>query len=192
MAETIKKELEVEVPRIKILRVRKIALESVAEALKEHYSRLRDFANEILKSNKNNTVQIRTTRLNETDSNKFKRIYVCYHALKEGWKAGCRPIIGFDGCFLKTVCGGQLLSAVGRDGNNQMFPIAYAVVESENTESWKWFTEQLSEDLELGNGEGYTVISDQQKGLDNALKDLLPRVEHRLCSRHIYSNFRKR
>ena len=135
MAETIKKELEIEVPRIKILRVRKIALEGVAEALKEHYSRLRDFANEILKSNRNNTVQIRTTRLNETDSNKFKRIYVCYHALKEGWKAGCRPIIGFDGCFLKTVCGGQLLSAVGRDGNNQMFPIAYAVVESENTES---------------------------------------------------------
>ncbi|XP_074338078.1 uncharacterized protein LOC141675268 [Apium graveolens] len=137
-------------------------------------------------------VQIRTTRLNEGDSNKFKRIYLCYHALKEGWKAGCRPVIGFDGCFLKTICGGQLLSAVGRDGNNQMYPIAYGVVESENTESWKWFTELLSEDLSLGDGFGYTIISDQQKGLDNALKELLPRVEHRYCARHLYSNFRKR
>ncbi|WOH15202.1 hypothetical protein DCAR_0934739 [Daucus carota subsp. sativus] len=134
MAEAIKKEPEIEVSRIKILRVIKAALEGVHEALKEHYSRLRDFGYEIIKSNKNNTVQIRTTRLNETDANKFKRVYIFYDAMKKGWKAGCRPIIGLDGCFLKTVCGGQLLSAVGRDGNNQMFPISYAVVESENYE----------------------------------------------------------
>lgn len=43
-------------------------------------------------------------------------------------------MIGLNGCFLKTVCGGQLLSAVGRDENNQMFPITYAIVESENTD----------------------------------------------------------
>ncbi|XP_074364438.1 uncharacterized protein LOC141705336 [Apium graveolens] len=135
--------------KIKILRVRKAALEGVQEALREHYSRLKNFAHEILKTNSNNTVQIRTTRLNETDANKFKWIYICYDALKKGWKAGCRPVIGFDGCFLKTVCGGQLLSAVGRDGNNQMFPIAYVVVEIENTDSWKWFTELLSADLNL-------------------------------------------
>ncbi|KAL8098301.1 hypothetical protein AgCh_031170 [Apium graveolens] len=30
------------------------------------------------------------------------------------------------------------------------------------------------------------------RGLDNALKEILPKVEHRLCTRHIYSNFRKR
>ncbi|XP_074352848.1 uncharacterized protein LOC141692000 [Apium graveolens] len=187
MAETIKKELEIEVTRIKILRVGKAALEGVQEALREHYSRLRDFAHEILKTNSNNTVEIRTTRLNETDANKFKRIYICYDALNKGWKAGSRPVIGFDGCFLKTVCGGQLLSAVGRDGNNQMFPIAYAVVETENTESWKWFTELLSADLNLGDGDGYTVISDQQKGLDNALKEVLPRVEHSILKRAFWN-----
>ncbi|XP_074356515.1 uncharacterized protein LOC141696245 [Apium graveolens] len=49
-----------------------------------------------------------------------------------------------------------------------------------------------SVDLNLGDGDGYTVISDQQKGLDNALKDVLPWVKHRLCTRHIYSNLRKR
>ena len=73
-----------------------------------------------------------------------------------------------------------------------MFPISYAVVESENYESWKWFTDQLAEDLVLGDGAWYTVISDQQKGLDKALNEVLPRVEHRFCSRHIYSNIRKR
>ena len=69
----------------------------------------------------------------------FRRMFICFDACRRGWKDGCRPIIGLDGCFLKGICKGQLLSAVGIDGNNRMFPIAYAVVEVENTETWKWF-----------------------------------------------------
>ena len=49
--------------------------------------------------------------------------------------------MGLDGCFLKGEFGGQLLSEVGKDGNNQMFPFAYVVVESENYSSWKWFVD---------------------------------------------------
>lgn len=46
-------------------------------------------------------------------------------------------MLGLDGCVLKTVCGGQLLSAVGRDGNNSILPVAMAAVEGENYDSWK-------------------------------------------------------
>lgn len=42
--------------------MRKAALNGVHELLKEHYSRLRDFVNEIFVSNPKNTVLIRTTR----------------------------------------------------------------------------------------------------------------------------------
>lgn len=149
--------------RIKVIRVRKAAIEGVFDILKEHYSRVRDFGHQVLLNNSQKRVDIRTTRINESDPNKFKRIYICYHALKEGWKLGCRPILGLDGCFLKTICGGQMLSAVGRDGNNQMYPVAYAVVESENADSWRWFIDLLRDDLSLGDGRGYTIISDQQK-----------------------------
>ena len=96
---------------------------------------MRDFASEVLKVNPKNTIKISTTRMDMDSQAKFKRMYICYHALKEGWKLGCRPIIGLDGCFPKTVCGGQLLSVVRRDGNNQMYPIAFVVVESESTDS---------------------------------------------------------
>jgi hypothetical protein len=44
-----------------------------------------------------------------------------------------------DGCFLKGPYGGQLLAAIGRDPNDQMFPIAIAVVKGETRESWEWF-----------------------------------------------------
>ncbi|KAK1381066.1 hypothetical protein POM88_027810 [Heracleum sosnowskyi] len=45
-----------------------------------------------------------------------------------------------------------------------------------------------SEELDYNSDE----LSDQQKGLENAMKEHLPRVEHRLCTRHLYANFRKR
>ena len=35
-------------------------------------------------------------------------------------------------------------------------------------------------------------ISNKQKGLINAMKDYLPYVEHRMCARHIYANWRKK
>lgn len=137
-------------------------------------------------------MKICTTRQNEEDVPHFQRFYVCYDGLKKAWKTGCRPILGLDGCFLKTVCGGQLLSDVGRDGNNSILPVAMAVVETESYDSWKWFIMMLQDDLNLGNGTGYTIISDQQKGLDKAVKELVPYVEHRNCARHIYNNLRKK
>ncbi|XP_074347127.1 uncharacterized protein LOC141685953 [Apium graveolens] len=169
-----------------------MAFEGVHESLKQHFSRVWDFGHELMKINPNNTVKIAGTRVNDGDINRFQRMYVCYSALKNGWKAGCRPVIGVNGCFLKTVCGGQLLSAVGRDRNNQMYPICHVVVETESTDSWRWFVDLMKADLELGNGTGFTVISDQQKGLENAIKELLPAAEHRFCTTHIYSNFRKK
>lgn len=165
MQEEIKQVLKIEICEAKACRVRKRALSAVHEEMKTHYAGLSRFAGEILRSNKNNTVKICTTRRNEGDVPHFQRFYVCYDGLKKAWKAGCRPILGLDGCFLKTVCGGQLLSAVGRDGNNAMLPVAMAVVETESYDSWKWFLMLLQDDLDLGNGYGYTFISDQQKVL---------------------------
>ncbi|MBA0670279.1 hypothetical protein Goklo_023942, partial [Gossypium klotzschianum] len=43
----------------------------------------------------------------------------------------------------------EFLTAVRRDANNQMFPIAWVVVEVECTDSWAWFLSLLSTDLGL-------------------------------------------
>ncbi|MFQ6649879.1 hypothetical protein Gotur_022719 [Gossypium turneri] len=44
-------------------------------------------------------------------------------------------------------------------------------------------------DLGLEDGYGYTIISDQQKGLEIAISDILPKVEHRNCARHVFVNW---
>ncbi|GKG04829.1 mutator type transposase, partial [Tanacetum coccineum] len=43
--------------------------------------------------------------------------------------------LGLDGCFLSGPYPGQILTAVGVDPNNGIYPLAYAVVESESKDS---------------------------------------------------------
>ncbi|CAI9302924.1 unnamed protein product [Lactuca saligna] len=68
-------------------------------------------------------------------------------SIKDGWIKGCRRLIGVDGCFLKDICRGELLKAVVKDANNQMYPLAWAVVLVENKETWMWFVDLLLEDI---------------------------------------------
>nr|ADB85343.1 putative transposon protein [Phyllostachys edulis] len=45
----------------------------------------------------------------------------------------------YNGTFLTGKYKGQILTAIATDGNNQVLPVAFAFVESENTDSWLWF-----------------------------------------------------
>lgn len=101
--------------------------------------------------------------MNPDEKTFFDRFYVCLNGLKEGWTRGCRPVIALDGCFLKKPNVGEILTAIGRDGNNQIFPVAWVVVNIENKDNWSWFLELLGEDIGYPTGNGLTLISDQHK-----------------------------
>ncbi|XP_023758056.1 uncharacterized protein LOC111906539 [Lactuca sativa] len=71
-----------------------------------------------------------------------------------------------------------------------MYPVAYAVVETESTSSWTWFLELLGEDLDLGENSNFTFISDRQKGIIPAIEKVFPNAEHRFCLRYIQENMK--
>ena len=121
----------------------------------------------------------------------FERVYICFKACKDGFNKGCRPLLGFDGCFLKGYTQGMLLAAIGIDSNNSQFPVAFAVVEKENTQTWTWFLLLLREDLDVQNTSGFTMMTDRKKGLEKALVDTFEGAEHRFCVRHLHANFKK-
>ncbi|MBA0763392.1 hypothetical protein Gotri_012837 [Gossypium trilobum] len=80
----------------------------------------------------------------------YENIYeYLLEACKDGYRVGCRRIIGLDGCFLNGYFGGYLLAAVGIDANNGIYHIAYAAIESEKQASWLWFLELLALDLKI-------------------------------------------
>ncbi|KAH0781000.1 hypothetical protein KY290_000598 [Solanum tuberosum] len=109
-----------------------------------------------------------------------------------GTTSGCRPIIGIDGCHLKgNQQGWQLLTAVGIDGNDNMYPIAFAIMEGELKKIWSWFLTLLDEDLGISrNPFAWTFISDKQKGLIPTFDDTMQHVAHKFCVRHLHNNFK--
>ncbi|XP_019087442.1 PREDICTED: uncharacterized protein LOC104728099 [Camelina sativa] len=131
------------------------------------------------------------THFNDDGEDVFNRFYVYFDVLRRTWKASCRPIIGVDGCFLKEKIKGQLLAALGRDADNAIYSIAWSVIQVENTDNWQWFVNRLKIDLDLGDGDGYIIMSDRQKGLIKVVELELPKLEHRKCVRHIYGHLKK-
>ena len=65
--------------------------------------------------------------------------------------------------FLKKPNNVEILTAVARDGNIHIFPVAWVVVSIENKYNWSWFLDLLADDLDLPNGNGLTLMSDQHK-----------------------------
>ncbi|KAL3519699.1 hypothetical protein ACH5RR_017848 [Cinchona calisaya] len=111
----------------------------------------------------------------------FQWLYYFLFACKQGFLDGCRTIIGLDGCFLKSPFGGQLLTAMGRDGSNNMFPIAFTVDEVECYDSWKWFLEFLIGDIGTHNGSiPYTFISKRDKAIITMLECIRRRLMQRI------------
>ncbi|XP_012075165.1 uncharacterized protein LOC105636496 [Jatropha curcas] len=91
------------------------------------------------------------------------RLYISFACWRKGFLSECRRVIGLDGSFLKGKIKGKILATVGKDGNNQMFPICWAVVKVENSNTWSWFIEILRKDHAIGEGDGWTFIFYQQK-----------------------------
>ncbi|GJX30924.1 mutator type transposase [Tanacetum coccineum] len=120
----------------------------------------------------------------------FRRVYVCLVALKQGFRARGREILRLDGCFMAGPWPGQILTSVGVDANNGIYPVAYVIVEAESKTSWCWFLNLLREDLGIEANFNYTFISNRQKGLIQAIASVFPSAEHMYCVRHIHENMK--
>ncbi|XP_071922607.1 uncharacterized protein [Coffea arabica] len=114
-----------------------------------------------------------------------------FRAQKLGFLEGCRPFVGFDGCFLKGPFGGVLMTAVALDANNSVFSIVFAVTECENKDIWRWFFYYFQEFFgPFDNNIPLTFMSDRQKGLNLTYEEIFPDATGRHCCGHIYSNFK--
>ncbi|XP_058006720.1 uncharacterized protein LOC131182094 [Hevea brasiliensis] len=88
---------------------------------------------------------------------------------------------GYKGC---------LFCATTLDGNNHIFPIAWAIVDSENARNWDWFMSCLR--VFVTDRKGICVISDRHIAIKKAMNQdwwQPPDGHHRYCLRHILSNY---
>lgn len=94
-------------------------------------------------------------------------MFIAFGASIKGYRY-MRKVIIIDETILKGRYGGCLMSACAQDGNFQIFPLAFAVVDSENDSSWEWFLSQLKEFVVDSNQ--LVFVSDRHGSIYNAIE----------------------
>lgn len=138
----IKTQHMVDITYSKAFRAKELALERIHGSHVDAYKGMPKYCSDIEKTNLNSV-----TKLECTSENQFKRVFIAYGACATGL-THCRPLIGLDGTHLKTRYQGILLTAVAVDANGQLFPVAYAVVDAENSDNWLWMLNFLHQVIE--------------------------------------------
>ena len=85
----------------------------------------------------------------------------------------CRLVISIDATHLCGKYKGKLLIAMATNGNNEIYRLAFVVVESESTESWGWFLACLL--TYVTDQTNLCIISDRHRGIQSCFDD----IEHR-------------
>ena len=158
----------------------------------ESYQTLPRWMNIVKLTNPGTKVVWKTSLLAGCNGNvRFMRVFWAFGACVEGFKH-CRPIIQIDGTFLYGKYIGKLLIATSIDANGHIFPLAFAIVEEESSDSWSWFLYILR--TQVTQREGICLISDRHAGIQAAIRDPSvgwspPYAHHRYCLRHVASNF---
>jgi len=100
-----------------------------------------------------------------------------------------------DGTFLTGRYHATLLTAIAQDGNRNIFPLAFAIVEGETNEALIWFFQLLRE--HVTPQPNLCLITNRGKGILSALR--LEEIDWEsdnlysiYCIRHLGSNFNNR
>ncbi|XP_013645992.2 uncharacterized protein LOC106350688 [Brassica napus] len=113
------------------------------------------------------------------------------HMIKEanpvrGFYNAMRRVIVVDGTFLKNKYKRVLLVSTAVDGNSNLYPIAFGVVDSENDDSWGWFFRQLK--VDITDCQDLAFVSDRNASISKAIGTVYPQSTHGICIHHLLTN----
>jgi hypothetical protein len=124
------------------------------------------------------------------ETNRFQRVFIAPPTSRNAFKHS-RPLVALDGTFSKGTFSHVLLLAVCLDAENHIILLAWAIVESENESSWRYFLSHLKQSIPEINQPTTTVISDRDKGL-TAADDEISLAGRLFCVQHIGANVKTR
>ena len=149
------------------------------------YAELPKYLKEVQNSNPGTVYKVIHTR------GVFDGAFWAFGPSIEGF-AHCRPLLSIDGTHLYGKYLGTLLVATGVDANQGLYPLAYAIVQTESWNTWKWFISCMWKYIPSLHNRCITFVSDRAKGIPRALVEGWPAAHyHRYCIRHIKANFKK-
>ncbi|KAL0533765.1 hypothetical protein IC582_027810 [Cucumis melo] len=165
----------------KAWRARENAYERVRGSPEESYNLLRRYG-EALKFTNPGTI----FHMELEDDRFFKYLFMAVGACVRGFLNCIRPVIVMDGTFLKNKYRGQLIVAVCLDGNNQIYPLAFGVVDRETDDSIQWFLEKLKG--AIGEVPNLGFVTDRKTCFAKGISSNFPSAFRGLCVQHLSQN----
>ncbi|KAJ4717563.1 MuDR family transposase [Melia azedarach] len=181
--EDILKQFGVNISYDKAWRAREYALQSVKGSLDESFSLLPAYCEMLEKKNPGTVTHIETDSLNH-----FKYFFMALGSSIRGFRSSIRPVIAVDRTFLKGKYRGIMFVAVCKDGNNQTYPLAFGIGNSEDDVSWNWIFTKLRDCV--GDVEDLVFITDDNMGIRKGITSVFPNANHGACVYHIGQNLK--
>ncbi|CAG7909599.1 unnamed protein product [Brassica rapa] len=125
------------------------------------------------------------TCLVKDGENRFKYLFLSFAASIAGFNY-LRRVIVVDGTHLCGKYEGVMLVAAAQDGNFQIFPLAFAIVDAENDESWEWFFTQLRRCV--SDQYALVIVSDMYGSIKKACEKVFPWAGRGICYYHLQQN----
>ncbi|CAL5402006.1 unnamed protein product [Camellia sinensis] len=176
----IKQEYGIQLNYFQAWRGKEIAKEQLQGSYKEAYNQLPFFCEKMMETNPGSVATFATN-----NDSSFHRLFVSFHASLYGFQQGCRPLLFLDSTPLKSKYQGTLLAATAADGDDGVFPVAFAVVDAETDDNWCWFLLQLKSALSVA--QSITFVADREKGLRESIADIFRGVDvhHGYCIHYL-------
>jgi len=115
----------------------------VAGSDEESYSNLAEYLHLLKLTNPGTITDIETEPdIEDERKERFLYMFLAFGASIQGFKH-LRRVLVVDGSHLKGKHKGILLTTSGQDANFQVYPLAFAVVDSVNDDAWTWFFTKL-------------------------------------------------
>ncbi|KAK3199041.1 hypothetical protein Dsin_022456 [Dipteronia sinensis] len=117
-------------------------------------------------------------------------MFFCLKACIDGFLSSIRPVIAIVATFLKGPHAEVLFMAVCMDGNDQIFPLAFGVGDSETNEAWEWFLTRLH--CVVDEVDDLVIISDRKNSIITGVEKVVPNSLHGACAVHLKRNMLRR
>ncbi|XP_059632040.1 uncharacterized protein LOC132274717 isoform X2 [Cornus florida] len=178
IASDIKREYGIQLNYSQAWRAKEQAREQLQGSYKEAYNQVPLFCEKIKETNPGSIASFATK-----EDSSFHRLFVSFHASISGFRQGCRPLLFLDSTSLNSKYQGMLLAATAADGDDGVFPVAFAVVDAETDDNWRWFLLELKS--AVSTDPPITFVADFENGLRESLHEIFEKCPHGYCLRYL-------
>jgi hypothetical protein len=175
-------------------RTKEAILEQLDGKEQDEFSKLNHLTSRINQASNELTAYFTT----DPSSNRFDSFLCIPLATRKAWKY-MRPFIAVDACHCTSRYKQTLFLAAGIDGNGAILPLMWGIFQGENFHNWGRFLNALKSSFfphypanRAHLPHHLVIMSDRQKGLKKALKDVFPTSSHEYCCQHIAANVQSR